>query len=216
MKSKPKNITQFQGSVGRISREKLHGHRGFLVWFTGYSASGKSTIAHLVEQRLSQRGISTYVLDGDNVRHGLCSDLGFSPEDRTENIRRIGEVGNLLVDAGIVVLTALISPYQADRQKARGIFQPGDFIEVYTSCPIETCAVRDWKGLYAKAKSGEIKEFTGISSRYEEPENPEIKLHTDKETAIEASTRIIRYLETNGFISVQNTKGENPTAQAAT
>lgn len=200
MKTKSENITPFAGAVTRNDRELLHGHNGFLVWFTGLSASGKSTIGSLLEARLHAQGYSTFILDGDNVRHGLCADLGFSPEDRTENIRRIGEVGKLLVDAGIIVITALISPYRADRQKIRDLFPAGEFIEAFTKCSVDACASRDVKGLYKKAISGEIPEFTGISAPYEEPENPEIILDTENESAIEGCARLIEHLKKNGCI----------------
>jgi len=162
--SKNSNITWFNGYVSREDREKLHGHRGVLIWFTGLSASGKSTIAHMVEKELHRRGCSTYVFDGDNVRHGLCSDLTFRREDRAENVRRIGEMVKLFVDAGMIVLTAFISPYRQDRRKVRSLLEDGQFLEVYVECPSEVCATRDQKGIYAKAKAGLIKEFTGISA----------------------------------------------------
>jgi adenylylsulfate kinase len=194
MKKSPNNVTWFNGSVSRKDREHLHGHRGFLIWLTGLSASGKSTIAHLVEKELHKMGCSTYVLDGDNVRHGLCADLRFSHKDRTENIRRIGEMVKLFVDAGTIVLTAFISPFKEDRERIRSLFSDGDFIEVYTCCSIDVCASRDTKGIYKKAKAGKIKDFTGISSPYEEPENPEIVVHTDELSTLEASSKILTYL----------------------
>lgn len=189
------NITWFDGYISRKDREQLHGHPGFVIWFTGLSASGKSTIAHLVEKELHKKGCSTYVFDGDNVRHGLCSDLGFSPKDRKENIRRIGEMIKLFVDAGIIVLTAFISPFKADREMVRSLFSSGEFIEAYTKCPVEVCSFRDHKGIYERAKKGEIKNFTGISSPYEEPEMPEIVIHSDRESAEEASKKILKYVE---------------------
>lgn len=165
-------------SVARKDREKKNGHKSAAVWFTGLSGSGKSTIAHALEKRLHQAGCRTYVFDGDNVRHGLCSDLGFSPEDRSENIRRIGEMVKLFLDAGVIALTAFISPFTGDRQKVRRLLDDGDFIEIYCRCPIEVCEQRDVKGLYRRARTGEIKNYTGIGSPYEEPENPDLILDT--------------------------------------
>lgn len=192
--AKVNNLTRFTGYITRKDREALHRHPAAVVWFTGLSASGKSTIAHLVEQELYKKGCSTYVFDGDNVRHGLCSDLGFSEADRKENIRRIGEMIKLFTDAGIIVLTAFISPFIRDRERVRALFEEGGFIEVYTKCPIEVCSARDAKGNYEKARKGEIKNFTGISSPYEEPEKPEITIATAKETPVEAAAKILDYL----------------------
>ena len=169
--------------------------RGFTVWFTGLSGSGKSTLAHAVEDRLHQMGCRTYVCDGDNIRHGLNADLGFSPKDREENIRRIAEAAKLFLDAGMIVLTAFISPYRADREKARKLVANGDFIEVYCRCAIETCEQRDVKGLYRKARAGEIPEFTGISAPYEEPLQPELIIDTDTEPASSAVEHILSYLQ---------------------
>jgi len=194
------NITWFAGQVSREDRERLHGHPGLTVWFTGLSASGKSTIAHLVEKKLHDRGCSTYVLDGDNVRHGLNSNLGFSPEDRAENIRRIGETAKLFVEAGVIVLAAFISPYRADRDRVRGLLKPGEFIEVYTECSVEVCAARDWKGLYEKARAGLIPEFTGISAPYEPPDRPELVMATDQVSAVEAADRLVAFLETYAHV----------------
>jgi len=193
--TKSNNVTWFNGYVTRGDREKVHGHKGVAIWFTGLSASGKSTIAHLVEKELHRRGCSTYVLDGDNVRHGLCSNLTFSPEDRAENIRRISEMVKLFVDAGIIVLTAFISPYRRDRQKVRSLFLEGEFLEVYVDCPSEICATRDQKGIYEKAKAGIVKEFTGISAPYEPPEDPDLVIHSYKEGAVEAAKRVITLIE---------------------
>jgi len=172
------HITWHHATVTRARREALNGHQGAVVWFTGLSGSGKSTLAHAVEETLHLRGCRTFVLDGDNVRHGLCSDLGFSAQDRRENIRRIGEVAKLFVEAGVIVLTAFISPFRADRERVRGMFQHGDFIEIFCDAPIEVCEARDVKGLYKKARAGLIGEFTGISSPYEAPENPELIVST--------------------------------------
>jgi adenylylsulfate kinase len=194
------NVTWFDGHVSREDREKLHGHKGAVIWFTGLSASGKSTIAHLAEKELHRRGVSTYVFDGDNVRHGLCSDLTFSRQDRAENVRRIGEMIKLFVDAGMIVLTAFISPYRKDRQKVRSLVQDGQFLEVYVQCPPEICAARDQKGIYAKAKAGVIKEFTGISAPYEVPENPDLVIRSYEEDASHAAKRIIELIEEHDLI----------------
>ncbi|RLF97874.1 MAG: adenylyl-sulfate kinase [Candidatus Wolframiiraptor sp.] len=199
-KANKNNLTWFDGYITRKDREKLHGHKGAVIWFTGLSASGKSTIAHLVEKELHLRGCSTYVLDGDNVRHGLCSDLAFSPEDRTENIRRIGEMVKLFVDAGIIVLAAFISPYRRDRQKVRSLLSKNQFLEIYVECPLEVCASRDKKGLYEKAKQGTIKEFTGISAPYEPPENPDLVIQSGKEDALNAAKRVIELIEKRELI----------------
>jgi len=172
------NVFKFRSLVSRKDRERLHGHHACLVWFTGLSASGKSTIAHQAEQMLHELGCSTYVLDGDNVRHGLCKDLGFSREDRAENLRRIGEMVKLFVDAGIIVLTAFISPYKQDRQAIMDIVGRDNCIEVYVECPVEVCAARDPKGLYQKALAGDLHNFTGVSAPYEPPDNPELIVHS--------------------------------------
>ena len=172
------NLLWHQATVTRARREQLHGHRGAVLWFTGLSGSGKSTLAHAVEETLYQQGCRTFVLDGDNVRHGLCGELGFSTQDRQENIRRIGEVAKLFMEAGIIVLTAFISPYRDDRERVRGMVEHGDFIEIFCDSSIEVCETRDVKGLYKKARTGEIPEFTGISSPYEIPENPELNINT--------------------------------------
>jgi adenylylsulfate kinase len=198
--AKNNNITWFNGQVDREDREKLHGHKGAVLWFTGLSASGKSTIAHLAEKGLHSRGCSTYVFDGDNVRHGLCEDLGFSHEDRSENIRRIGEMIRLFVDAGMIVLSAFISPQREDRRRVRNLLQEGQFFEIYVACPTEVCAERDQKGIYAKAKAGLIKEFTGISAPYETPEKPDLVIQSDKEDASEAAKRVIRLIEEHKLI----------------
>ncbi|MBA1331587.1 adenylylsulfate kinase, partial [Candidatus Endoriftia persephone str. Guaymas] len=168
--------------------------------FTGLSGSGKSTLAHALEEELHQRGCHTYVFDGDNVRYGLCRDLGFSIEDRTENIRRIGEMAKLFVDAGVIALTAFISPIREDRERARGLFPHGDFIEVYVKCSLEKCESRDVKGLYQKARAGEIPEFTGISSPYEAPVKPEITVDTEIDTLEDCIAQILSVLEERGVI----------------
>ncbi len=200
---KEKFIIPHRGKVKKEDRQKLKGHKSAILWFTGLSGSGKSTIAHAVEEKLYQMGIHTYVLDGDNVRTGLNKDLGFSPEDRKENIRRIGEVSKLFVDAGIIVLSAFISPYKKDREFVRNIVDDGEFIEIYVKCPIEVCESRDVKGLYKKAREGLIKNFTGIDDPYEEPENPEIVIETDKETVEESVEKIINYLKEKGYIDLK-------------
>lgn len=180
--------------VNRSDRNTLNNHKSGLVWFTGLSASGKSTIAHAVEKELHDRGIRTYVLDGDNVRHGLNSNLGFSPEDRKENIRRIGEVAKLMADAGIVVFTAFISPYREDRDTVRTLFEGDHFYEVFVKCSLEECEKRDPKGLYKKARAGIIKNYTGISSPYEEPLAPELVVDTEHLTIEESVNQVIDFL----------------------
>ncbi len=197
---KATNITWHAGHVERRNREQLLGQRGVTVWLTGLSGSGKSTIAVGAEKALLERGRHAYVLDGDNIRHGLNKNLGFSPTDRTENIRRIGEVAKLFTDAGLVTLTAFISPYRADRDQVRAIMQAGDFIEVFVDCPVETCEQRDVKGLYKKARAGEIPEFTGISAPYEAPLQPELTIRTGDQ-AVEASVaQILGLLEERGIV----------------
>ena len=197
---KSQNISKVQLQVTRAQREAALGQRGVTVWFTGLSASGKSTIATSVDQLLTSRGKHCYVLDGDNIRFGLNRDLGFSPEDRNENIRRIGEVSKLFTQAGIINLTAFISPYIVDRDRNREIQEPRDFIEVYVECPLEVCETRDPKGLYAKARAGLVKEFTGISAPYEAPVNPEVVLRTDRETEEESARRVVEFLESKGYL----------------
>ncbi|MFA7095982.1 MAG: adenylyl-sulfate kinase [Gammaproteobacteria bacterium] len=177
-----RNIVWYRATVTRQRRQQLNGHKSAALWFTGLSGAGKSTLAHAVEERLYQRGCNTFVLDGDNVRHGLCADLGFSAEDRVENIRRVGEVVKLFLESGIITLTAFISPFRADRQRVRELLDAGDFIEIYCRCPLEVCETRDVKGLYKRARKGEIKDFTGISSPYEEPENPDLVLDTSTQS----------------------------------
>ncbi|MDI6636753.1 adenylyl-sulfate kinase [Pantoea dispersa] len=170
------NVVWHDHPVTRAEREQQHGHHGVVLWFTGLSGSGKSTVAGALEQALHRLGVSTYLLDGDNVRHGLCRDLGFSDEDRKENIRRVGEVAKLMVDAGLVVLTAFISPHRAERQMVRDLLGDGQFIEVFVDTPLAVCEARDPKGLYKKARAGELRNFTGIDSVYEAPDAPEIQL----------------------------------------
>ena len=199
--SKSTNITWHEGQVTRKDREKLLGQRGVTLWLTGLSGSGKSTVAVAAEHALVERGRLAYVLDGDNVRHGLNKNLGFSPEDRTENIRRIAEVAKLFTDSGVIVLTSFISPYRADRDAARAIFGEGDFVEVFVSTSLETCEARDPKGLYKKARAGQIPEFTGISAPYEAPERPELVLDTGKLAVPESVAALLRYLEGKGYLS---------------
>ena len=197
---KATNIVWHPGAVTRTDRERLNGHRGATVWFTGLSGSGKSTIAVALEKKLWERGVRAFVLDGDNVRHGLNKILGFSPTDRTENIRRIGEVAKLFTDAGMVALTAFISPYRADRDQVRAIMQPGDFIEVLVDCPREGCEQRDVKGLYQKARAGQIPEFTGISAPYEPPLEPELTLRTHTQPVEESARQVLSHLEQRGIV----------------
>ncbi len=200
LEPKSENITRQETRVTRAERERLLGQRGVTLWFTGLSASGKSTIAALVDQMLHRRGRYCCVLDGDNIRFGLNSDLGFSPQDRAENIRRIGEVAKLLAQNGAIALTAFISPYRADRDRTRAIHEPGDFVEVFVDCPLEVCERRDPRGLYARARAGQIEEFTGISAPYETPLKPELVLRTDRETAIESAARVMAYLDARGYL----------------
>jgi adenylylsulfate kinase len=200
---KSTNITWHAGNVTRAERERLLGQRGATVWLTGLSGSGKSTIAVAVEQVLIQRGRVAYVLDGDNIRHGLNKNLGFSPEDRTENIRRIGEVARLFTDAGIITLTSFISPYRADRDAVRALMAPGDFLEVLVDASVETCEKRDVKGLYQKARAGKIPEFTGISAPYERPEKPELVLDTNRQTVEESVMTLIGCLEQRGYLGAR-------------
>ena len=190
-----KNIKWHEISIDRRKLEKMHGHKGMVLWFTGLSGSGKSTLANALNEALYLKGISTYVLDGDNIRHGLCKDLGFSDSDREENIRRIGEVANLFMNAGIVAITAFVSPFKADREKVRSIIGNNDFIEIYCAASLSVCEKRDTKGFYKKARLGEIKEFTGISSPYEIPENPEIKIDTGNIGLTDSVQKIINYLD---------------------
>jgi adenylylsulfate kinase len=197
---KATNIVWHQGAVTRDDRAQLNGHRGCTVWLTGLSGAGKSTIAVDLEKRLLERGVRTYILDGDNIRHGLNKNLGFSPEDRTENIRRIGEVAKLFTDAGLVAVTAFISPYRADRDQVRALMQPGDFVEVFIDCPVEVCEERDVKGLYKKARAGEIKEFTGVSAPYEAPARPELTVNTAWQSVAESAKQILAYLERQGIV----------------
>jgi bifunctional enzyme CysN/CysC len=189
------NVHRQQLDIDKLARRQLNGHTSRVLWFTGLSGSGKSTIANALERALHERGIRTYVLDGDNVRHGLNSDLGFKDADRVENIRRIGEVAKLMVDAGIVVLTAFISPFQAERAMVRDLFEDGEFTEIFVDTPLEVAEFRDSKGLYKKARRGEIPNFTGIDSSYEAPLEPELHIKTSKQSAEQAVNEIIKFLD---------------------
>jgi adenylylsulfate kinase len=193
--SKATNITWHITTVTKLDRRVKNGHGSCVLWFTGLSGSGKSSIANAVSSELYRRGINEYVLDGDNIRHGLNRDLGFSDHDRTENIRRIGEVAKLFVDNGTVVTSAFISPFRSDRDQVRALFEEGEFIEVFVDCPLEECERRDPKQLYSKARRGEIKDFTGINSPYEEPERPEITIRSELLTVEEAVEEILGYLQ---------------------
>jgi adenylylsulfate kinase len=198
---KSSNIIYHQASVTRQRRIKLNNHRSIILWFTGLSGSGKSTLAHVLEEKLFNEGCITYVLDGDNVRHGLNSNLGFSDSDRKENVRRIGEVSKLMLEAGIIVMTAFISPFRVDREDVRKLVSKGDFIEIYCKASLEICEKRDVKGLYKKARAGEIKNYTGIDSPYEAPENPELMLDTDNETLNESVSKIYNFLKEKEIIN---------------
>ncbi len=197
---KATNITWHDSHVSRAERNELNGHKGAVLWFTGLSACGKSTVANTVDHMLHARGKHTYCLDGDNVRFGLNKNLGFSAEDRAENIRRIGEVAKLFCDAGMITLTAFISPYTTDRQAARELLEEGEFIEIHVNASLETCEARDPKGLYRKARAGEIKGFTGIDDPYEAPENPELVLDADNKDIDTLAQEVVDYLEANGYV----------------
>jgi len=194
------NTVWHEPVIVRTDRERLNGHKSAILWFTGLSGSGKSTLAHAVEEKLFEQGIRTFVLDGDNVRQGLCKDLGFTDADRTENIRRIGEVSKLMLDAGIMVMTAFISPFRKDRKIVRELVKEGDFIEIYCKTPLSVCEERDPKGLYKKARAGQIPEFTGISSPYEEPENPELIIETGSKSVDQCVVEITRYLKNKNIV----------------
>jgi len=192
---KSTNVIYHQATVSRDRRNKLNNHKSVVIWFTGLSGSGKSTLAHAVEEKLYQKGCRTFVLDGDNVRHGLNSNLDFSESGRTENIRRISEVSKLMLESGLIVMTAFISPFNKDRNEARKLISNDDFIEIYCKASLETCEARDVKGLYKRARAGEIKNYTGIDSPYEVPENPELTLDTDNETLNESVSKIYNFLK---------------------
>lgn len=189
------NIVWHNYAVNKSQRSEQKGHKPVILWFTGFSGSGKSTVAGALESALHQQGVHTYLLDGDNVRHGLCKDLGFSDEDRVENIRRVGELSKLMVDAGLVVLTAFISPFQAERDMVRNLVGDGEFIEVFLDTPLDICEQRDPKGLYKKARAGEIKHFTGIDSDYQVPVNPEIRIDTSANSLEQSVQQLVAYLK---------------------
>jgi len=199
-KMKSANIIYHHATVTRERRNKLNKHKSVVLWFTGLSGSGKSTMSHALEERLFRRGYRTFVLDGDNVRHGLNSDLGFNEKDRKENIRRIGEVSKLMLEAGFIIMTAFISPFREDRIAVRNLIPNGDFIEIYCKASLETCESRDVKGLYKRARTGEIKNYTGISSPYEVPENADLILDTEQETIEDSVSIIISFLEKKTII----------------
>jgi adenylylsulfate kinase len=198
---KSSNVIYHQATVTRKRRNKLNDHRSVVLWFTGLSGSGKSTLAHSLEEKLFQKNCRTFVLDGDNVRHGLNSNLDFSQPGRTENIRRISEVSKLMMESGLIVMTAFISPFNKDRNEARKLISSEDFIEIYCKASIETCETRDVKGLYKRARKGEIANYTGIDSPYEAPENPELIIDTDNQSLEESVSTILSFLESNGVIS---------------
>ncbi|MCK5852571.1 adenylyl-sulfate kinase [bacterium] len=199
--SKSENIVWHEQIVKQPDREKKNGHKGLIIWFTGLSGSGKSTLAIEVERQLFERGCNTYTLDGDNVRHGLNKNLDFSPEGRVENIRRIGEVAKLFADAGVIVCTAFISPYKRDRDSVRQLIAEGRFVEVFIDCPLVECEKRDPKGLYKKARKGEIVDFTGVSAPYETPEKPEITIDTALETVERSAGKVLEFLDKQGYFS---------------
>jgi adenylylsulfate kinase len=197
---KSTDVVWHHATVTRARREALTGHGSTILWFTGLSSAGKSTLAHAVEEHLHRAGCLTFVFDGDNVRHGLCSDLRFSKEDRDENIRRVGEMTKLFLEAGVIALTAFISPFRAERERVRSLVPHGDFVEIYCRCPLEICEQRDVKGFYKRARAGEIKDFTGISSPYEEPDKPELVVDTGSLTLEQSVSRVLDLLRERGVI----------------
>ena len=197
---KSSNVVWHNATVTRQRREEMNGHGSVILWFTGLSGAGKSSLSHAVEEALHQLGCHTFVLDGDNVRHGLCADLGFSTEDRVENIRRVGEVSKLFIEAGVIVLTAFISPFRSDRERVRSLVPHGDFLEIYCDSPLEVCEGRDVKGLYKRARAGEIKDFTGISSPYEAPEAPELTVETGMLSIEDSAARVMALLRERGIV----------------
>lgn len=200
MQKKSSNTVWHNATVTRERREQLNGHKSVILWFTGLSGAGKSTLAHAVEEALHGLGCRTFVLDGDNVRHGLCSDLSFSAKDREENIRRVGETAKLFIEAGVIALTAFISPFKKDRAQARSMVPHGDFLEIYCRCPLEVCEARDVKGLYQRARAEEIPDFTGISSPYEEPDAPELVVDTGREPLESCVEQVLSLLRSRGII----------------
>ena len=199
-----KDIIWHHTAVTRKLRNKQNNHKSVVLWFTGLSGSGKSTLAHALEEKLHQMGCRTIVLDGDNIRHGLCNDLDFSDKGRKENIRRISEVAKLFIESGVITLTAFISPFKEERDKVRRLLSDEDLIEIYVKCPISVCEARDVKGMYKKAKANEIKDFTGISSPYEAPESPGLIVDTDKETLDESVDKVLGVLINSGIIDNAN------------
>lgn len=195
------NVVWHHATVTRERRQTQNNHKSVVLWFTGLSGAGKSTLAHALEEELHQRGCRTYVLDGDNVRHGLCGDLGFSKEDRVENIRRVGELAKLFLESGVITLTAFISPFKSDRELVRKLMPHGDFLEIYCRAPLEVCEERDVKGLYKRARAGEIKDFTGISSPYEAPEKPELVVDTGERELGICVGEVIGLLKARGIVS---------------
>lgn len=193
------NLTPSGFMVSRVMREELQGHRGLVIWFTGLSGSGKSTLARAVEEKLHLAGCRTFILDGDNVRLGLCRDLGFSTSDGHENIRRVGEMAKLFLEAGVITLAAFISPFTDDRQRVRALFSAGDFLEIYCNAPVDVCEARDVKGLYKKARQGLIPEFTGVSSAYQAPVAPELSIDTARQTVDQSVSTILALLQRRGF-----------------
>lgn len=200
MNQKSSNVVWHDTEITKLDREERNHHKGVVIWLTGLSGSGKSTIATELQKELFVRGCQVYILDGDNIRHGLNSDLGFSPADREENIRRIGEVAKLFADAGMIAITSFISPYRQDRDRNRALLKKGEFIEIFVKAPLRICEERDPKGLYQKARAGTIPEFTGISAPYEEPLNPELVIETDKLSVEKSTEKIIHYLIENKVI----------------
>ncbi|MFT4155751.1 adenylyl-sulfate kinase [Parafilimonas sp.] len=195
-----KNIVWHAATINKEDRHRMNGHKSAILWYTGLSGAGKSTLANKVEEKLFERGYHTYVLDGDNIRMGLNKGLGFTAGDRKENIRRIGEVAKLFVDAGVLVSTAFVSPYIEDREMVRGLVKEGEFVEIYAAASLEVCESRDTKGLYKKARAGEIKNFTGISDPYEAPVSPELTVDTGNQTLEESAQAVLNYLEEKGYI----------------
>ena len=197
---KSSNVVWHSATITRAHREALNKHKSVILWFTGLSGAGKSTLAHAVEDTLHKMGCRTFVLDGDNVRHGLCGDLGFSAEDRIENIRRVGETAKLFLEAGVIALTAFISPFRSDRAHVRSLVPHGEFLEIYCHCPLVVCEQRDVKGLYKRARAGQISDFTGISSPYEEPEKPELMVDTGSLSLSESVEQVIMLLQERGIV----------------
>ena len=197
---KSSNVVWHNATVTRQRREEMNGHSGVILWFTGLSGAGKSSLSHAVEEELHRMGCHTFVLDGDNVRHGLCADLGFSAEDREENIRRVGELSKLFIEAGVIVLTAFISPFRSDRERVRSLVPHGDFLEIYCDSPLEVCEGRDVKGLYKRARAGEIKDFTGISSPYEAPVDPELAVETGALSIEDSVEKVMELLRERGIV----------------